>query len=161
VVEPLSLRQDFIREFALLRGVSRSALDAICRSNKRGYNAAHDAHFDRFRLLFRETKPTCRFAPENILPGDLVTLLQRMSASGSAYASIKDASASISMACREATDGDVALGDRESVKRFLKSIRIQEPLGRRKQLVLTTTMSRHYIRKHGRLDPMMDYAKVT
>jgi hypothetical protein len=101
VVEPLSSRQDFIREFALLRGVSRSALDAIWRSNKRGYNAAHDAHFDRFRLFFRETKPTCRFAPENILPGDLVNFLQRMSASGSAYASIKDASASISMACRK------------------------------------------------------------
>ncbi len=62
VVEPLSSRQDFIREFALLRGVSRSALDAIWRSNKRGYNTAQDAHFDRFCLFFRETKPTCRFA---------------------------------------------------------------------------------------------------
>jgi hypothetical protein len=135
VIEPLSSRQDFIREFALLRGVSRSALDAIWRSNKRGYNAAHDAHFDRFRLFFRENKPTCKFTPENILPGDLVNFLQRMSVSGATYASIKDASASISMACREATDGDVALGDRESVKRFLKSIRIHEPVGRRKQLV--------------------------
>jgi hypothetical protein len=135
VVEPFSSRQDFIRKFALLRGVSPSALDAIWRSNKRGYNAAHDAHFDRFRIFFRETKPACKFSPDNILPGDLVNFLQQMSSSGSDYASIKDASASISVACREATDGDVALGDRESVKRFLKSIRIHEPVGRRKQLV--------------------------
>ena len=39
------------------------------------------------------------------------------------------------MACREATDGDVALGDKESVKRFLKSLRIHAPVGPRKQLV--------------------------
>jgi hypothetical protein len=58
-----------------------------------------------------------------------------MSSEGSAYAFINDASASISIACREATDGDVALGDRESVKYFIKSIRIHEPVGRRKQLV--------------------------
>jgi hypothetical protein len=38
------------------------------------------------------------------------------------------------MACREATDGDIALGDRESVKRFLKSLRIHAPVGMRKQL---------------------------
>jgi hypothetical protein len=57
-----------------------------------------------------------------------------MDSTGSAFASIKDASTSISMACREATDGDVALCDRESVKRFLKSLRIHAPVGMRKQL---------------------------
>ena len=39
------------------------------------------------------------------------------------------------MACREATDGDIALGDKESVKRFLKSVRIHAPAGPRKQHV--------------------------
>jgi hypothetical protein len=39
------------------------------------------------------------------------------------------------MACREATDGTIALGDKDSVKRFLKSVRIHEPVGHRKQIV--------------------------
>ena len=121
-------------KFALQRGVNGAALDAIWRSNKRGYNAAHDAHFDRFQTFFRDTKPNSEFTPLSILPGDLVNFLQMMDAAGSSFASIKDASASISMACREATDGDIALGDRESVKRFLKSLRIHAPVGMRKQL---------------------------
>ena len=128
-------RRDFIRKFALLRGVSGSALDAIWRSNKRGYNAAHDAHFDRFQTFWRDTKPGYDLDPVAILPGDLVAFLQQMDSAGSSFASIKDASASISMACREATDGEVALGDKESVKRFLKSLRIHAPVGPRKQLV--------------------------
>jgi hypothetical protein len=114
--------------------VTNAALDAIWRSNKRGYNASHDAHFDRFQIFFRENKPDCEFTPITILPGDLVAFLQTMDSSGYSFASIKDASASISMACREATDGDITLGDRESVKRFLKSLRIHAPVGMRKQL---------------------------
>jgi hypothetical protein len=39
------------------------------------------------------------------------------------------------MACREATDGGIALDDKDSMKRFLKSIRTHEPVGRRKQIV--------------------------
>jgi hypothetical protein len=72
------------------------------------------------------------------MPGDLVSFLQQMHESGASFASIKDASdasASISMTCREATDGDIVLGDKESVKRFLKSVRIHEPAGPRKQRV--------------------------
>jgi hypothetical protein len=111
-----------------------AALDAIWQSNKRGYNASHDAHFDRFQTFFRDTKPDCEFSPFSILPGDLVTFLQTMETAGYSFASIKDASASISMTCREATDGDIALGDRDSVKRFLKSLRIHAPVGMRKQL---------------------------
>jgi hypothetical protein len=127
-------RREFIRQFALQRGVTGAALDTIWRSNKRDYNASHDAHFDRFQIFFRRTKPDCDFAPLSILPGDLVAFLQTMDSDGYSFASIKDASASISMACREATDGDIALGDRESVKRFLKSLRIHAPIGMRKQL---------------------------
>jgi hypothetical protein len=127
-------RQEFIRKFALQRGVTGAALDAIWRSNKRGYNASHDAHFDRFQAFFWDTKPDCEFTPLSILSGELVAFLQSMDAAGYSFASIKDASASISMACREATDGDIALGDRESVKRFLKSLRIHAQMGMRKQL---------------------------
>jgi hypothetical protein len=111
----LSVRREFIVKFASIHGVSKSALEAIWRSNKHGYNRAHDAPFERFQTLFRETKPHTSFAPENILPGDLVSFLQQMHASGASFGSLKDASASISMACREVTDGDIALGDKESV----------------------------------------------
>jgi hypothetical protein len=96
-------------------------------------SAAYDAPFARFQELFRATKLGCHFFPQSILPGDLVAFLQQER--DAAYSSLKDASASISMACREATDGDIALGDRESVKHFLKSIRIHEPVGHRKQIV--------------------------
>jgi hypothetical protein len=74
------------------------------------------------------------FAPTHIRPGDLVAFLQRERDFGASFASLKDASASISMACREATDGHVTLCDKDSVKRFLKSVRIHEPVGRRKKL---------------------------
>jgi hypothetical protein len=135
MVAPSLSRREFIRKFAMQRGVNGVALDAIWRSNKRGYNASHDAHFDRFQVFFWDTKPDSEFTPLSILPGDfLVSFLQMMDSAGSSFASIKDASASISMACREATDGDIALGDRENVKRFLKSLRIHALVGLRKQL---------------------------
>jgi hypothetical protein len=88
-----------------------------------------------FISFFGEVKPDCSFSPEQILPGDLVAFLEREHANGATFGSLKDASTSISMACREATDGSVALGDKDSVKRFLKSVRIHEPVGHRKQIV--------------------------
>jgi hypothetical protein len=71
-------RREFIRKFALQRGVTGAALDAIWQLNKRGYNTSHDAHFDLFQVFFRDTKPDCEFTPLSILPGDLVTFLQTM-----------------------------------------------------------------------------------
>jgi hypothetical protein len=115
--------------------VNRASLEAIWRSNKHGYNRAHDAPFERFKTFFQETKLHTLFAPENVLADDLVAFLQQAHDSGASFASIKDASASISMAFREATDGEIALGDKESVKRFRKSVRIHEPAGPRKQCV--------------------------
>ena len=131
----VSDRRVFIRKYAKRQGVSTSALEAIWRSNKHGYKVAYDASFARFQHFFREMKPDSTFAPEHILPGDLVAFLQHERDAGATYASLKDASTSISMACREATDGGIALGDKDSVKRFLKSIRIHEPVGVRKQIV--------------------------
>jgi hypothetical protein len=128
-------RRGFIRKYAKRQGVSTTSLEAVWRSNKHGYKVAYDAPFARFQKLFREVKPDSIFSPEHILPGDLVAFLQHERDSGATFASLKDASTSISMACREATDGGIALGDNDSVKRFLKSIRIHEPVGRRKQIV--------------------------
>ncbi len=128
-------RRGFIRKYAKRQGVSTTALEAIWRSNKHGYKVAYDAPFARFQKFFREMKPDSNFSPEHILPGDLVAFLQHERDAGSTFASLKDASTSISMACREATDGGIALDERDSVKRFLKSIRIHEPVGRRKQIV--------------------------
>jgi hypothetical protein len=99
------------------------------------YNTTYDAPFARFYQFFRETKPESIFSPTHILPGDLVAFLQHERDAGSSFASLKDASASISMACREATDEEITIGDKDSVKRFLKSVRIHEPVGRRKQIV--------------------------
>ena len=132
--EPID-RRGFIRTFAKRQGVSTSSLEAIWRSNKHGYKVAYDAPFARFQQFFREVKPDCSFSPEHILPGDLVSFLEREHVNGATFASLKDASTSISMACREATDGNIALGDKDSVKRFLKSVRIHEPVGHRKQIV--------------------------
>ncbi len=64
-----------------------------------------------------------------------MAFLEQERDAGVSFASLKDASTSISMACREATDGSIALGDKDSVKRFLKSVRIHEPVGQRKQIV--------------------------
>ena len=134
-VDAGSARQRFISKFALQHGVTRSALEAIWGSNKNGYNRAHDAHFDRSHVFFTRTRPTTPFTPKQILPGDLVSFLQHERDAGASFATLKDASASISMACREASDGAITLGDRDSVKRFLKSVRIHAPIGRRKQAV--------------------------
>jgi hypothetical protein len=134
-VESDSARQHFISQFALRHGVTRTALEAIWGSNKHGYNRAHDAHFDRFQSFFARTRPTTTLTPEQILPGDLIAFLQHERDAGASFATLKDASASLSMACREASDGTITLGDRDSVKRFLKSVRIHAPIGRRKQAV--------------------------
>ena len=72
----------------------------------------------RFQVFFRALKPDCIFSPDHILPGDLVSFLQRERDAGATFASLKDASASISMACREATDGSIALGEELAAMEF-------------------------------------------
>ncbi len=82
--EPIDQR-GFIRTFAKRQGVSTSALESIWRSNKHGYKVAYDAPFARFQQLFREVKPDCSFSPEHILPGDLVSFLEREHANGATF----------------------------------------------------------------------------
>ena len=47
-----SVRREFIIKFASLHGVKQPSLEAIWRSNKHGYNRAHDAPFERFQAFF-------------------------------------------------------------------------------------------------------------
>ena len=61
-----------------------------------------------------------------------MAFLRQQREAGASLASIKDASSSVSMACFEATDGDVHLGKKHSVTRYLKSLRLTEPVGKRK-----------------------------
>jgi hypothetical protein len=61
-----------------------------------------------------------------------VGFLQAQHKEGRSFPSLKEASASISVACMEATDGGVHLGRKHSVKQFLKSVRQQAPVGPKK-----------------------------
>jgi hypothetical protein len=88
----------------------------------------------RLLRVFSGNEPRGELDPTHIRPGDLVAFLQREREVGASFASLKDASASVSMACREATDGSISLGDKDSMKRFLKLARIHESAGRRKKL---------------------------
>ena len=54
---------------------------------------------------------------------------------GASLATLKDASSSVSMAVFEATDGRIHLGKTNVVTKYLKSIRIREPVGPRKRRV--------------------------
>jgi hypothetical protein len=58
-----------------------------------------------------------------------------MQEEGSNHGSIKDASASISTAVSQATDGAVNIGKKESVIAFLKSVRIHQPVGPRRKRI--------------------------
>jgi hypothetical protein len=56
-----------------------------------------------------------------------------MQEEGSNHGSIKDASASISTAVSQATDGAINIRKKESVIAFLKSMRIHQPVGPRRK----------------------------
>ena len=131
-----SLRLSFIRKHAKANGISRETLEGMWASNKTGYPKAYDPHFERFQKFFQEQKRTSqhdgRFSPRSIHPDTLVAFLRDMRDAGASLSSIKDASSSVSMACFEATDGEVHLGKRHSVTRYLKSQRLVEPVGQRK-----------------------------
>ena len=58
-----------------------------------------------------------------------------MQEEGSNHGSIKDASASISTAVSQATDGAINIGKKESVIAFLKSVRIHQPVGPRRKRI--------------------------
>jgi hypothetical protein len=105
-------------------------------SAKNGYNAAYDPHFDRFeRHMAAQQRGARQFSPRSISAGDLIHFLQAQQAEGKSYAFIKEAAGSVSMAVFEGSDGAIHLGKQTSMVKFLKSVRLKQPVGPRKASV--------------------------
>ena len=131
-----SLRRAFIKHFGGLRGMDAASFDEVWKVSKNGYNLAHDAHFVRFRTDFLTHSPLPRFNPTGIRPGDLVGFLRRAHERGTAHPSLKDASASVSTACAQASDGLAQLGSQASVVSFLKFVKQHEAPDRRERMLV-------------------------
>jgi hypothetical protein len=76
-----------------------------------------------------------QFSPRSISAGDLIHFLQAQQAEGKSYAFIKEAAGSVSMAVFEGSDGAIHLGKQTSMVKFLKSVRLKQPVGPRKASV--------------------------
>ena len=137
-----SLRQEFIKHYGGLRGMDSASFDEIWKVAKNGYNKAHDPHFLRFRTDFLTHSPSIRFNPTGIQPGDLVGFLRREHAKGAAHPSLKDAAASVSTACAQASDGLAQLGSQASVVSFLKYVKQHEAPDRRERMIIYPDVAR-------------------
>ncbi len=133
--ETNSERKAFIKKFGAEKGLTAPVLESIWQARKHGYHKPYDAPFSKFRAFFMDTRPLSQFCPDTILPGDVIGFLRKMQEDGSNHGSIKDASASISTAVSQATDGAINIGKKESVIAFLKSVRIHQPMGPRRKRI--------------------------
>jgi hypothetical protein len=137
-----SLRQEFIKHFGDLRGMDPASSDEIWKVTKNGYNKAHDPHFQRFCADFLTHSPSIRFNFTGIQPGDLVGFLRREHERGAAHPSLKDAAASVSTACAQASDGLAQLGSQASVVSFLKYVKQHEAPDRRERMLIYPDVAR-------------------
>jgi hypothetical protein len=137
-----SLRQEFIKHFGGLRGMDPASFDEIWKVTKDGYNKAYDPHFLRFRADFLTHSPAIRFNPTGIQPGDLVGFLRREHERGATHPTLKDASASVSSACAQASDGLAQLGSQASVIAFLKYVKQHEAPDRRERMITYPDVAR-------------------
>ena len=137
-----SLRRAFIKHFGGLRGMDPASFDEVWKVSKNGYNQAQDAHFSRFRTDFLTHSPLPRFNPTGIQPGDLVGFLRREHERGAAHPSLKDAAASVSTACAQASDGLAQLGSQASVISYLKYIKQSEATDRRERMTTYPDVAR-------------------
>ena len=137
-----SLRQAFIKHFGGLRGMDPASFDEVWKVAKNGYNLAHDAHFLRFRTDFLTHSDLPRFNPTGIQPGDLVGFLRREHERGAAHPSLKDASASVSTACAQASDGLAQLGSQASVVSYLKYVKQSEAPDRKERMITYPDVAR-------------------
>jgi hypothetical protein len=119
-----------------------ASFDEIWKVTKNGYNKAHDPHFLRFRVDFLTHSPAIRFNPTGIQPGDLVGFLRREHDRGAAHPSLKDAAASVSTACAQASDGLAQLGSQTSVISFLKYVKQHEAPDRRERMLVYPDVAR-------------------
>jgi hypothetical protein len=106
-LEADSERKAFIKKFGVEKGLTVPVLEAIWKARKHGYHKPYDAPFAKFRAFFDEQRPLCPFRPDTIQPGDVIGFLRHMHDEGSNHGSIKDASASISTAISQATNGAI------------------------------------------------------
>ena len=137
-----SLRRAFIKHFGGLRGMDPASFEEVWKVAKNGYNQAHDAHFSRFRTDFLTHSPLPRFNPTGIQPGDLVGFLRREHERGAAHPTLKDAAASVSTACAQASDGLAQLGSQASVINYLKYIKQSEAPDRRERMTTYPDVAR-------------------
>ncbi len=121
--------------FGAEKGLTAPVLEAIWQARKHEYHKPYDAPFARFKIFFDESRPLCPFRPDTIQPGDVIGFLRRMHEEDSNHGNIKDASASISTAISQATDGAINIGKTESVIAYLKSVRIHQPVGPRRKRI--------------------------
>ncbi len=121
----------FIKKFGAEKGLTVPVLETIWQARKHGYHKPFDVPFAKFRAFFDEYRPLCPFRPDTMQPGDVIGFLRHMHEEGSNHGSIKDASASISTAISQVTDGAINIGKKESVIAYLKSVRIHQPVGPR------------------------------
>jgi hypothetical protein len=111
-----------------------ASFDEVWKVAKNGYNKSHDAHFRRFHTDFLAHRSPSNFTPTGIQPGDLVGFLRREREKGAAHPSLKDAAASVSTACAQASDGLTQLGAQDSVISFLKYVKQHEAPDRRERM---------------------------
>ena len=131
-----SLRRTFIRHFGGLHGMDAASFEEVWKVSKNGYNTAQDAHFVRFQTDFLSRNPRNKFHPLGIQPGDLVGFLRWERERGASHPSLKDASASVSTACAQASDGQVQLGAQDSVIKYLKYVKQSEVPDRGERMVV-------------------------
>jgi integrase len=119
-----------------------ASFDEIWKVTKNGYNKSQDPHFLRFHDDFLTHSPSTRFNPTGIQPGDLVGFLRREHERGSAHPSLKDAAASVSTACAQASDGLAQLGSQASVVSFLKYVKQSEAPDRKERMIVYPDVAR-------------------
>jgi hypothetical protein len=119
-----------------------ASFEEVWKSSKNGYNKAQDAHFQRFHADFLTHGKPGKFHPMGINPGDLVGFLRRERERGASHPTLKDASASISIACAQASDGLVQLGTQDSVIRFLKGAKQSEAPDRKERMLAYPDVAR-------------------
>jgi hypothetical protein len=119
-----------------------ASFEEVWKAAKNGYNKAQDAHFLRFHADFVAHSRANKFHPMGINPGDLVGFLRRERERGASHPTLKDASASVSSACAQASDGQVQLGTQDSVIRFLKMAKQSEAPDRLERMMVYPDVAR-------------------
>ncbi len=132
--------QDFTNPLPLVP--AGDSFEEVWKSSKNGYNKAQDAHFQRFHADFLTHGKPGKFHPMGINSGDLVGVLRRERERGASQPTIKNASASISTACAQASDGLVQLGTQDSVIRFLKGAKQSEAPDRKERMLAYPDVAR-------------------